>query len=225
MQPIKKHRSKYAAPIGGIFVILAVIGIITVIITSIGLTRTALDNSKEKERFEHLIRPVLMFDPVPFESPTQVEMSKLLLYSMWGTLSSERAVNYAYNENQELVIPASDLEVSAANLFGSEIKLEHQTFSDYESSYIYNGENNSYNVRISAQLYVYSPVVRDITKEGDLFKLEVYYMPPSDAWSTVFAGGAHSPFVDKTMYYYLSKTSGNYHIAKVENTPTEAPIS
>lgn len=67
------HRRKYpaAAPIGGIFVVLALIGLITVVSFSIQATTRLLDNSKEKEQFQQVILPVLMFDPVPFTEPAE----------------------------------------------------------------------------------------------------------------------------------------------------------
>lgn len=221
MQTRKRRKHKYAASIGGVFILLAAIGVITVVVLSLRLTVTVLDNSQEKTRFEDIVRPVMMFDPVPFESPKDIEMSRLLLYSMWATLKSERAKNYTYNDSQELMIPASDLDVAATTLFAGELTLEHHTFTDYETTYIYDTDKKIYNVRISSQLYVPSPEVRDIVKEGDYYRLDVYYIPPGNAWSTTFAGDRVSNFVDKHMYYYMVKSKDSYQIAKLQEPPIE----
>lgn len=63
----KNSRRKYsvAVPIGGFFVLLAVIGLITVITFGVRATENLIDNSKQKKEFENIILPVLMFDPVP----------------------------------------------------------------------------------------------------------------------------------------------------------------
>lgn len=218
----KRRKRRHAAPIGGIFVVLALIGIIAVIISSLRLTERVLDNSGEKAMLEDVIRPVVMFNPVPFESPEGIEMTNLLLYSMWATLTSERAKNYTYNENQELLVPASDLDVACASLFGSGIQLEHQTFGDYyEAPYVYDAGKNIYMVRVATQLYVYSPEVREITREGEYYRLDVYYRPPANAWNTTFAGESASPFAEKHMYYYMLKNKNNWQIARVQDPPTE----
>lgn len=216
MQPKRRNRKhRYAASVGGVFVLLTVVGIITVIVASLQLTAKVLDNSGEKERFSRIIQPVIMFDPVPFESPEDIPMQNLLLYSMWTALTSDRAANYTFGESQELVVPASDLDVAAATLFGNEIVLEHASFSDYDNAYTYDKETKSYTIRISAQFYVYTPDVREITKEGDLYCLDVYYVPPGNAWNMSPAGDKMSPFVEKHMLYYMRRGGDSYQLVKV----------
>jgi hypothetical protein len=205
--------------VGGAFLLLAIIGVATVITLSLQLTGRVLDNSQEKERLAALIRPVVMFDPVPFEAPADIPMNNLLLYCMWQTLLGEKAQNYTYNENQELVIPASDLDVACALLFGADAVLEHQSFGDYSSSYRYNPTNKTYNVRVSTELYVYSPEVREITKEGELYCLDVYYVPPGNAWRMTPAGQEASQYTEKHMYYYLSTNRNGYQLKRMQSPP------
>lgn len=228
MQPRKHNRKhRYAASVGGVFVLLAVIGIITVIVVSLSLTAKVLDNSNEKERFAKIIQPVIMFDPVPFDSPADIPMKNLLLYSMWTALTSDRAANYTFGESQELVVPASDLDVAATTLFGSEIVLEHESFTDYDNFYTYDSETKSYTIHISAQFYVYTPEVREITKEGDLYCLDVYYQPPGNAWNMSPAGDKMSPFTEKYMLYYMRRSGDSYQLVKIQDPVTpveEAPV-
>lgn len=216
----KNRKNRYAAPIGGIFVTLAVIGVITVIVASLRLTMRVLDTSAEKERLGEIIQPVLMFDPSPFESPQDIQMSNLLLYSMWATLTSDRAQNYSYSENAELMIPASDLDVAATGLFGSDIQLEHQTFTDYYSTYSYDRSKNTYFVPVTAQLFVYTPDVREITKEGDLYRLDVYYVPPNNAWNMIKTPDIATTLSEKHMYYFVSKNKNSYQIVKMQEPPS-----
>lgn len=69
--PLNKHkrRSKYALPLGGVFLVLAVIGLVSVAGFCIRLTNQIMDNTKEKSEFEDYLLPVVMFDPVEFDSP------------------------------------------------------------------------------------------------------------------------------------------------------------
>lgn len=221
----KQRKHKYAASIGGVFILLALIGVITVIVASLNLTGRVLDNSRQLTMFEDIVRPVMMFDPMPFETPNDIEMNNLLLYSMWTMLTSERAANYTYSDTQELMVPASDLDYAAATLFGSEVKLVHQTFGDYETPYIYDPQKNMYNVRVTSQLYVYSPDVREVVKEGELYRLDVYYVPPGNAWTMTFAGDRVTPFMEKHMYYYMAKGKDTYQLVKMQNPPDEMAMS
>ncbi len=53
-----RRKRRYAAPIGGLFIGLAVFGVITVVFLCFRLTSAVLDNSKEKTMFENILRPV-----------------------------------------------------------------------------------------------------------------------------------------------------------------------
>lgn len=212
----KRRKRPYAAPVGGIYILLAVIGVITVIAASIRLTLNVLDNTSEKERFANLIRPVAMFDPPPFEDPASIKMEELLRYSMWSALKSDKRALYQQEGIvQELIVPASDLDVACARLFGPEIKLVHQSFAtDIENRYDYNGNTEQYTVPIAVQLLVYEPVVEDVTKDGDFLNLHVGYVPPATAWTET--GG---PTPDKYMIYVMRRSGDSYLIAKVRDVP------
>ena len=222
MQIKRVRKRRYAVSIGGAFLLLTIIGIVTVVLFSLRLTGQVLDNSTEKEQFARLIQPVMMFDPAPFEKPQDISMNNLLLYSMWSALMSERAATYTYNENQELLIPASDLDVAATNLFGSDVVLEHYSFGDYDydSAYSYDSYTKTYSVRISVHLYVSTPEVRDVVKDGDFYRLDVHHVPAANAWSLTTPGQIHSPFLEKHMYYYLVKTRNGYQLAKIQYPPS-----
>jgi len=226
---IKYRRNRqYAAPVGGVLIVFALIGVITVIITCINLTVRVLDNSNEKEKLAGIVRPVLMFDPVPFENPADIDPQSMLLYCMWANLGSEKSNSYSYDENAELIVPASDLEVAAARLFGSEVTLQHQTFRDYgnyQTHYYYDAERNIYNVPVSAQLYVYSAQVEDIQRSsGNLYDVTVGYIPPSgDAWTTDFLGNKETPEPDKYMVYVMEKNGGDYRIVAIRDVESGQP--
>jgi hypothetical protein len=219
----KGHRRKLAAPVGGMFVALALIGVITVAVASIRLTTGVLDNDREKRMFENIIRPVVMFNPLPFETPEAIGMEDLLRYSMWAALQSEKRASYEVGGSMELIVPATDLDVAAARLFGPEVALTHRLFSDNATFYAYNEEENVYNVPVGASLYVYSPMVYEITKEGEFFRLLVGYIPPTNAWTADYgeAEAEGEPVPDKYMIYIMRAAGDTYQIAKVQDTPPE----
>ena len=76
------RRNRYAAPIGGVFIILCFVGFFTVASFCLDATKDLLDNSKRKQEFETMLLPVVIFDPVPFENPVNIDNASLLQYSI-----------------------------------------------------------------------------------------------------------------------------------------------
>lgn len=182
----RKRRSKYALPLGGVFLVLAVIGLISVAGFCIRLTNQIMDNTREKSKFEEYLLPVVMFDPVEFDSPEHADPLFLLQSSLWGALLSNTD-KYTYDENAMLVVPASDLDVYAAKLYGSDIKLQHQTIEDFDFTYPYDPETKTYGVPVMGQTSQYTPQVTKIEKKGDLYTLTVGYIPPAPCGKPLWA--------------------------------------
>lgn len=213
----KKRKRRYAVPIAGIFIVLALIGVITVVAVSIRFTVGFLDNDKDKQMFSEIILPVAMFDPPPFSDVKDIEMLDLLRYSIWATLKSEKRSSYEYLDSAELIVPATDLDVAAARLFGPEIELAHQSFGDdQDAAYVYHAAEGVYTVPVSVQLLVYTPQVLDIAKDGDLLNLTVAYIPPATAWTE-----SSGPTPDKYMIYVMRKSGNTYQIVRVQDPPRE----
>ncbi|MBQ8670660.1 MAG: hypothetical protein IJ508_05395 [Oscillospiraceae bacterium] len=214
------RRRKGAAPIGAIFILLAVIGLVAVLIFTIGLTRNFVDNTAQKTEFEEMIRPVLMFDPVPFEDPNDLQPATLLQASMWSALLGEKRGSYQYDEMKLLVVPASDLDVNAQALFGPTVTLQHQTFGNYDATFVFDQETNTYRVPIVAQIGSYTPKIEKITQQGSEVLLMVGYLPPDTLWTAEQAqreDGQAQP--DKHMIYVLEENDkGDYYISAIRDT-------
>lgn len=213
---IKNKRRRYAAPIGGLFITLAIIGIISVIILCLRLTFMALDNSPQKKMFGDIILPVVMFNPPPFEKATDIEMPSLLLYSMWSALLDDER-HYQFAESGELLVPASDLDVAAARLFGPEVSLQHQSFGEFDNTYYFDESNATYNVPNAAQYNVYTPFVEEIAKQGEFYELRVGYIPSGITWQSDFNRGEGHAAPEKHMNYIMQKTKSGYTIAKLQD--------
>lgn len=217
--PQGRRKNRHAAPIGALLLILAVIGLITVAIVSVNLTRSMLDNSKEKANFERMLLPVLMFDPVPFESPQEADPLAILQYSLWSALYSDKRESYMYSDNGLLMVPVSDVDVACANLFGSDVKLQHQSFGDLNITYTLNTEKNVYEIPVAAQVGYYTPKVEKISKKGDTYTLTVGYLPPGNAWTSDLSGNKYEPEPDKYMLYIMKKVKGGYNLVAIRDLP------
>ena len=218
MARARRKRRRYAAPIGGAFLLLALAGLAAVVIMSINLTDRLLDNQREKERLEDIIRPVLMWDPPPFENPADVDPTQMLYFCMWAALMDENA-NYGFDVNQEMQVPASDLDVAAATLFGPDVALEHRTFGEYEQSYYYDPARQVYSVPVNVQLYLYSPQVEEIERNGEFYDVRVGYVPPQGAYTANVQGNRGEPEPDKYMIYVVRQAGNTYRLVALRDDP------
>ena len=212
------RRRRYAAPIGGAFILLALVGLAAVVLLSVNLTGRILDNRDELARLENLVRPVVMWDPPPFENPADLNPDTLLFFSMWAALLDENA-NYSANENTEITVPASDLDVMAARLFGPGLTLEHRTFGEYEQSYFFDTARQVYHVPVNVQLFLYSPRVVSIERVGEYYEARVGYIPPRGAFTANLQGNREDPDADKYMIYLMRRVGDTFQIVALRDDP------
>lgn len=213
--PNKKNNraSRYAAPIGGIFIILCFFGFFSLISSSFRFTQSLLDNTDAKHAYEQQLLPVLMFDPPPFEDPATMRQIDLLMYSVWAAVLGDKRDIYEYDDNMSLIIPASDVDLAAYKLFGAGVTLSHDTFGDYDITYVYDIATKSYHVPVGALTGFYTPRVEEIVKKGDVIQLKVGYIPPANALNIDLSGkGNKERTADKYMTYELRKNKKEYFL-------------
>lgn len=216
---IHYRKNKYAAPTGMIYLLLAVIGLVAVIFFCVQFTRALLDNTNEKEKFEKIITPVVMFDPAPFEKAADADPLFLLQASLWSTLLSDKRESYLPDPNDpnnplgNLVVPRSDVDVTCDRLFGSDVKLQHQGFGNYETVYEY--QDGVYYVPVSSDISMYSPSVERVVKSGDVYTLTVGYIPPSNPWTQAISGETGKPAAAKYMLYELTKVKDHFQLTAI----------
>ena len=216
------RKNKYAAPVGGIFLFLAAVGLVAVGLFCVRFTQGLLDNTREKQKFEQIITPVLMFDPLPFESPSDVNPLFLLQSSLWSAMLGEKRASYQEDPLERVMVPASDVDVACARLYGPDVKLEHQTFTiNYVDNYVYDEETRTYYVPVTGQVGMYTPSVERVVKKGDVYTLTVGYLQPTTAWTQATADKDGKPEADKYMIYELKKVKDHYQLTAIRDLPSE----
>ena len=224
MEEVQQHRqtkrNRMIAPLGAVVLVLAVIGLISVVVTCIRITNNILDNSGEKEKFERMLMPILMLDPPAFDTIESVDPNLILQASVWSTVMGEKRNSYPRNQDGSLLVPATDMEVSCARLFGSSVTLEHRSFSDFDATCIYNSEDKTYYVPTSLQNNLFIPQVESIDKKGDELLLTVGYVSPSPLWSMDTDGNTYAPTPDKYMIYVMKKEKDNYILTAIRYPDT-----
>ncbi len=219
----KRGKHRYAAPVGGAYILLALIGVIAVIYGAVQLYGKLTDNSKLLRQIERQIQPVMMFDPVPFDNIQDVDNKVLVKTSIWSCMYSDKRGSYTYDDNGMILIPVSDVEVAAVKLYGPEVKLTHTSPDEDGISYTYDAENNVYRVPMMAQGGYYTPMVVDMQKNGDVYEVTVGYVAPGASWTTTEDGDSYTPTPDKYMIYRMKKEDGEYYIVGIKD-PGEAPV-
>ncbi len=213
----KKHtikRSMYFSL--GIFVsIMSVIGIIFSVNFCINTIKRIADNTAQKTEFAKYISPVVVVDPPAFEEGTNLPIEVLMKAAIWNIIINEDTSKYE-KDFDNIIVPASDVEVQVTKLFGTGINFTHQTLDDGNLYFEYNEEKKSYIIPVSPQFFPYSPKVEDIKKIGDnKFELRVGYYPPTQFWLSADS----QPKADKYMKYTLKKQGSNYSIVSIAEYP------
>ena len=217
---IDYRENKYAAPVGAIWLLLAVIGLIAVGFFCVQFTRGLLDNTAEKQKFEQFLGPFVMFDPVPFDDPVNADPDFLLQSSVWCTILGEKRESYQFDELGRLMVPASDVDVTCARVYGENVKLEHRSFGDFERPNVYDEDTKTYYVWVNIQADLYSPSVERVVKKGDQYTLTVGYLPADTVWTRAQAEASGNKAIpDKSLYYDLLKVKDHYQLLSIRYIP------
>lgn len=126
---MRMRRRRRRQLIGGILSVLIVVGAVT-LVGALGRNVAKLfDNTKEKESYQKLLAPLVMLDPVPFDSLETADQNMLLQTAIWETIYNEDISKYDRDELGTLILPTVDIDKNAALLFGKGYKLQHASFN------------------------------------------------------------------------------------------------
>lgn len=222
----KARKSNLAAPLGAAILILAVIGAVFLISSVWKAVDRALDNSSQKTELEELLYPVLMFDPIPFESVDTADPVTLLQSSIWAAVLSDTGDKYSIELGETLVVPTTDVNAAAVRLFGPDVELVHQTFGELDQNYYYNTLDEAYHIPLYTQVGYYIPRITEIEKVSDAqFSLTVGYVAPGNGVLVAYETESSEP--DKYMIYDMSynKEKKQYHITALRSAPSDTEAS
>ena len=205
---IRGKKVLYAA-LGVLVLILALIGLITIIARGAAGIRRFTTGEAQKESFKEVIYPAVFMDITPFDSPSQLTSDQVITAAIWSVIMDRDKIEKYADNMGAATIPASDVEKYAVELFGSKLPpLTHCTQGPVDSRFYYNAETNSYNVEVRPHIYTYEPDIQTVKKSGDKYTLVVDYLDESPAWMQKTAS--------KKVQYQLTKTDNGYTIDSVK---------
>lgn len=227
LRKLRRKRKRTSGVVLGIVVnIFAVLGILLILMSVVRSVASLFDNSKDKKKLEEYLLPVVINDVTTFENLSAVSDQQLKMIALWGVFVNNDLTKFTVDEQDYVIIPASEFEVEIKKLFGPDVTLNHGTFNqegDYLSTYIYDSEINSYRVSPKGRHDVYSPSVISITKVDDQMSVLVGFIPPEGFLEKNVRPSNYEPDAEQYREYIIKVTGSDMQIIKVIDRPDLHP--
>ena len=234
---IRNNRRLARQVVGGAALLLALIGLFTVLSWVVGLVRSALDQSSLYDDYRDRLYGMVMLDPVAFDDVSNVDSGVFKQAAIWGTVYQVQNSGGSLDEYERdpdtgsALIPALEIDTYISNLLGSDYQFEEGSFSTSEFVYQYDEEKQAYLVPVTSSVALYTPTVEKITKKDGQRIVTVGYVPTSSNSSTGELNLTAPTEPTKYMDYVFTRGENRqwYLTAlkdsdmKAEATPTPAP--
>ncbi len=216
-----KHKGthKAAAPVGTIVMILALIGLATVIVLAVFGVKNIINKNKDYTDYNKLLTPVVLIDPKGFDDVTKADSSELVEMSIWAILKSDIAPDTYESGDGGIIIPQKDVEKSFKKLFGAEVKPAHATVEGYDYEFTYDADAKTYTIPITSIIPIYTPKVVSAKKSADTVVLTVA-LYAGESWEQGADGKMIEPTPDKYIKVTLREIDGAMVISAIQNTTT-----
>ena len=207
---------KAQALIGLIIIALAVVGIVAIASFSAGVVGKLTNNDKKLREYDAFLEPIVIQDPLPFDSIETAEPEMLLKSAIWSALIKNKETDaYITDEVGKMVVPVADIEQDAKRLFGAAIQLKYESFGTEDATFEYHDDDRSFHVPIFG-VNSYSVYVESANKKGDIITLKVGYVASySDKWRQDKDGNTIPPEPSKYMEYDLRQDGKSYYVTAV----------
>ena len=234
---IRNNRRLARQVVGGAALLLALIGLFTVLSWVVGLVRSALDQSSLYDDYRDRLYGMVMLDPGAFDDVSRVDSGVFKQAAIWGTVYQVQNSGGSLDEYERdpdtgsALIPALEIDTYISNLLGSDYQFEEGSFSTSEFVYQYDEEKQAYLVPVTSSVALYTPTVEKITKKDGRRIVTVGYVPTSSNSSTGELNLTAPTEPTKYMDYVFTRGENRqwYLTAlkdsdmKAEATPTPAP--
>lgn len=209
----KKQRN--TAILGAIVSFFVIVGIVSSVIFTVSFTGDLINSTKLKEELAKEVFPLVIIDVPEFSSPEMVDSTSVIAASIWKFIISEDDKSkYKTDEYGSIYLPAADVEYYVRSLFGSDVKIVHQSIDDGSVQMSYSEESAFYIIDSTPKYLPYTPRVDKIKRNGDIYTLEVSYIMPDALWN--LENDINSKSADKVLEYTLKKVEDDYQVLSVK---------
>jgi len=215
----KRTRRRISAFIGAVALMFAALILFSAVRTVISGFTNIGSTSEKKTEYTEFISPVVVNDPIPFESVEKADNKMLLQSSIWYALRElDETEGYEHKSDatDKIVLPAELVEKAAKELFGNDVKLKLNVLSESEGSAIYYFDSieNSFHI---ARRGIEGPsaVITKIAQKSDYISLVVGYCQEE---MTLSSSENTEDSCYKFMEYILAvRPDGSYYIRSIRN--------
>ena len=234
---IRNNRRLARQVVGSVALLLALIGLFTVLGWIVGLVRSALDDSGLRKAYRDRLYGMVMLDPVAFDDVNSVGPGVFKQAAIWGTVYQVQNSGGSLDQYERdpdtgsAMIPALEVDTYIANLLGPEYKVPEGTFSTEEFVYQYDEEKQAYLVPVTSSVAQYTPTVEKISRRDGKRIVTVGYVPTATNNATGELSLTAPTEPTKYMDYVFTRgenrqwylTALRESEMQVEVTPTPAP--
>lgn len=234
---IRNNRRLARQVVGSVALLLALIGLFTVLGWIVGLVRSALDDSGLRKAYRDRLYGMVMLDPVAFDDVNSVDPGVFKQAAIWGTVYQVQNSGGSLGQYERdpdtgsAMIPALEVDTYIANLLGPEYKVPEGTFSTEEFVYQYDEEKQAYLVPVTSSVAQYTPTVEKISRRDGKRIVTVGYVPTATNNATGELSLTAPTEPTKYMDYVFTRgenrqwylTALRESEMQVEVTPTPAP--
>ena len=238
-EQIRDSRRLARQLVGAVALLLALIGLFTVLGWAVSGLRSALDDSGRRASYADRLYGMVMLDPLPFDDVNAVDQGVFKQAAIWGTVYEIQKDGGSLDQYERdpdtgsAMIPKLEIDTYIANLLGPGYSVTDGSFSTNEFVYQYNEEKQCYLVPVTSSVAQYTPLVEKITTSGGKLYVTVGYIPTaSNSVSGEIALTAPTDPVKYMDYVFTRGENREWYLSalqesemKVEATPTPAPTA
>lgn len=216
----KRTRRRISAFIGAVALLFAVMILFSAVKTVVSGFNNIGSTSEKKTEYTEFISPVVVNDPMPFESVDKADNSMLLQSSIWQALrelDETEGYEHVSDATDKIVLPAENVEKAARELFGKNVKLNMNVLSENDGSalYYYDSIDKTFHITRGG-ITGPSAVITQIAQKSDYISLVVGYVQQQEMTLTSSEGSEAECY--KFMEYILTLNSdGSYFIKSIRN--------
>lgn len=226
----RSRRRRRRQLLGAVLCVLIIIGIINVVAGAFKGVAALFDDTDKKLEYEQKLQPLVMMDPLPFESLDQMDVKQLQEYSIWAAVAAaQRSPGGldAYQrdpDTQGVLMPALEVEAQLVSLLGpgyNDLLSEPIVNGSFETDivYPYLEEQQAYLIPVTGQVGLYRAQVTGLQKKDGKLRVTVGYVP------TAMMLGDYNPSTSaepaKYMDYIFEKVDRKYYLRSLEASETK----
>ena len=237
VEGVHRGRYRFAAWIGLIVILFAIIGVISMVVLGVNLIRNASDHTELMNELHDLAYPISYYQPTAFDELADADSDKLLLAAVYKITKAEEVrqlrentgeFSYELDAEARLIIPTETITKAYKTLFGKDAEPVFNTIGSDSQSYaqfFYDKENNCMHVpwiySTSSSLYV--TVADDITLRSNTARVRIGYVLQTALGYDDF-GNRLQPTAEQASYFqwyvFQQDAEDNWYLIGVENEAT-----